>query len=177
MESCQAEIGEASADGGRDQGCCVSDHSMNKMFFEQLGERTIPRFFSRTHRREKFGGLRNRPRMPGAVNLPPPWVRRLAPAFNHYREIGLLVIYEAHAIEYKTTRNGSRINPYCQTCQLTEVSSPLYKRLGSVGRSGPELVSPTFWSGPRATPRPWLHISSLCEQGAEGTNRSSLGRR
>jgi hypothetical protein len=61
-KSCQAETGQASGDGGTTG--AVSDHSMNKMFFEQLGERTIPRFFSRTHRREKFGGLRNRPRMP-----------------------------------------------------------------------------------------------------------------
>jgi hypothetical protein len=41
--------------------CCISDHSMNKMFFEQLGELAIPCFISRTYRREKFGGLRNRP--------------------------------------------------------------------------------------------------------------------
>jgi hypothetical protein len=58
-KSCQAEIGQASADGGGGQASRISDHSMNKMFFEQLSERTISRFFSRTHRRERFGGLRN----------------------------------------------------------------------------------------------------------------------
>src|SRR5580704_8597435 len=88
--------------------------------------------------------------MPGTVNLPPPGIRRLGPAFNHHREIGLLVMYEVHAVEYKTTRNGSRINPYCQICQLTEVSSPLYKRRGVWDSLDRSWLSPL--SGPAACP-------------------------
>jgi hypothetical protein len=59
-ESWQAKTAQASADGMRPS-VLYFRSTMNKMFFEQLGERTIPRFFSRTHRREQFGGLRNWP--------------------------------------------------------------------------------------------------------------------
>src|SRR5271169_1237146 len=86
--------------------------------------------------------------MPRTVNLPPPWVRRLAPAFNHHREISLLVMYEVHAIEYKTIGGGSRMDTDCQICQLTELLSSTIQRRGTMRRFGPELVGLTFWSRP-----------------------------
>src|SRR5271154_6811871 len=143
---------------------------MNEMLLKQLGKRAVSCLFSRTHRREKLRGLRNRPRMPGAINLPPPGVRRLAPAFNHHRKIGLLVQYEVHATEYKTKWVGSRVNAYCQTCQLTGVLSFAHNTDGEVwGRPGPGWPLFRVWVG-------WHGLGPGCTYHPRATRVSADGR-
>jgi len=44
--------------------------------------------------------------VPGAINLPPPRVRKLAPDFNHHRKVGLLVLNKVHATEPMTNLCG-----------------------------------------------------------------------
>src|SRR5215471_16264089 len=48
--------------------------------------------------------------MAGAINLPLPGIRRLAPAFNHYRKVAALVQYEVHATEYNADCAGLGVN-------------------------------------------------------------------
>jgi hypothetical protein len=81
--------------------------------------------------------------MAGAINLPFPGARKLAPDFNHHRKIGLLVLYEVHATEYMTGLGGSRVNAYCQTCQLTHVHPLSIKQTGKC-TTGPDR----FWFVP-----------------------------